>query len=460
MQNLFKILILFVTGICLSATTFYYIQNSGKASEKQAVTKKDTESVVLFAVTGYGSETANVSLDELKKNYASGKVFVLEKSKNTADDFFKAKNTNVLKTIQEFVPKAADNILITDLDNLHVQFKALKINDISFFDNPSKYELTRIGTQKKPFDFKKHITKFMLTGVTAIARATGRVADTNGTPYLTDKLKNFFQDADFVHISNEVSMADDCEYKAGTRFCTKERDFQALLDLNCDIVELTGNHNRDYGKEPFIKTYEWYKKHNIKPFGGGLNLEQANTPLVIKMKDGKTFGFIGFNELCPLGECAKAENEPGANAYDKEKARKVIEKMKKELKVDIVFVSVQFGEIDAYYPSGTQKPICKDLIDFGADVVYGSQAHQVQYVEFYKNKPVFYGMGNFLFDQIHRIGVRQGYFLQNYFYKGRLIQAVPVFTMIDKIRRVAVPATPEEATVIRKEIFKDELLYK
>ena len=394
MQKLYKILILFSGFLGFSAATCLFLQRPAVFADNQVLTPA-AETVVLFAVTGFGSETEGMSMEELKVGYASGKIAVLDKSKTVADAFFKAKNPNVITSLQTFLPQAANQILVTDLEHLQVQTKALKINNLSFFESPARYPLIQPGSSKKSFDFKKHITKLMLTGVTAITRASGRVADTNGTPYLTQLLQRYFADADFVHISNEVSMSDSCQYKPGTKFCTKERDFQALLDLRCNIVELTGNHNRDYGKSGFIKTYEWYKKHHIQPFGGGLNPEQANTPLVLKMKDGKTLGFIGFNEFCPLGECAKAPGEPGANAYDREKAKLVIEKLKKEQKVDVVFASVQFGELDAYYPSSTQKKICMDLIDFGADVVYGSQAHQVQYVEFYKNKPVFLWAGQF-----------------------------------------------------------------
>ncbi|MBC8111818.1 MAG: CapA family protein [Verrucomicrobia bacterium] len=448
-----------ISGLATMSAGGFFLCNPKQTKNIEKSFAEKQETVVLFAVTGFGSEKENISLDTLKINYASGEIFVLEKSKTFADDFFRTDNKNIVKTLQDFVAKNPEGILICDLENLHVQTKALKINNVSFFEEAKKYPLIKTGTDKNPFDFKKHITKFMHTGVTAIARASGRVADVKGTDFLTEKLKPYFQEADFVHISNEVSMSKNCEYKVGTQFCTKERDFQALLNLRCNVVELTGNHNRDYGKQPFIETFNWYKKHNIKTFGGGLSPEQANTPLVITLKDGKKIGFIGFNEACPLGECAKNDQEPGANFYEKEKARQVIEKMKKELKLETVIVSVQFSESDTYYPTSSQKRICKDLVDFGADVVYGSQAHQVQYVGFYKNKPVFYGLGNFMFDQIHRIGVRQGFFLKNYFYKGKMVQSIPVFTMIDQTRRVAVPATTQEAKAIRKEIFKSELLY-
>jgi poly-gamma-glutamate synthesis protein (capsule biosynthesis protein) len=103
--------------------------------------------------------------------------------------------------------------------------------------------------------------------------------------------------------------------------------------------------------------------------------------------------------------------------------------------------------------------ICREWMDAGADVVYGSQAHQVQQIEFYKNKPIFYGLGNFLFDQVHRIGVRQGFFLHYYFYKGKLIQIQPVYTYTTDDRRPSI-ATKEQSSAIKKAIFKDEWLYK
>ena len=55
------------------------------------------------------------------------------------------------------------------------------------------------------------------------------------------------------------------------------------------------------------------------------------------------------------------------------------------------------------------------LLDAGADLVFGSQAHQVQQMEFYNGKVILYGLGNFFFDQIHAPGVRQGYFMNLYF---------------------------------------------
>jgi hypothetical protein len=64
-------------------------------------------------------------------------------------------------------------------------------------------------------------------------------------------------------------------------------------------------------------------------------------------------------------------------------------------------------------------------------------------------------LGNFLFDQIHRKGVRQAFFLECYFYKGRIIQYHPVYTFMSD-RRIPTIATPEQKKEIRTAILKKE----
>ncbi len=434
----------------------------GNTNEKQSDEIQNSfPTTPLLALTGFGVNTENINLQELKTNYCSGKVYVLNSCKTLADQFFGCQNTKIINTLDEFIPLAKNNVLITDINQMSNQFKALKIDGYSFFGDFEKYPFIASSDSKEIFNYKNSITKFTLTGVTAITRNLGTVADEQGVDFIIGGIKDHFKNSDLVHISNEVSFLEGCTFVNGfaTKFCSKKEHFKALTELSCDIVELTGNHNRDYNDASFIETYQWYHQNGMQTFGGGLSPEGANEPLVVQLKDGKKLGFIGFNELCPLAECAVLPNQPGANAYNKEKAYQVIQKMRNELKVDFIFASVQFGEIDSYGPSVSQARITKELIDFGADFVYGSQAHQIQQVEFYKGKSIFHGLGNFLFDQIHRIGVRQAFFLHLYFYNGKLIQTVPVFTYMPDNRQQRV-ATEAEANEMKKVVYLDNKLYK
>jgi hypothetical protein len=451
------IILLFIGSLLVY---FTFAQPHNKKKETPQIINQE-EDCPLFIVNGYSVDNQNISLDSLKKAFCAGKVYTLAKLKNQVEKLFPCEaKIPTIQNLQAFIPLAKKNLLLVDIHHLHNQFQTLQIDSISFFDGFEKYPLWL--KKDKPFDYKKRITKLMLTGCSAITRNTGLAADVNGPQFITKGVIDYFKDADLVHISNEVSISPTCiyqKYDPSYRFCTKERDFQALTDLSVDIVELTGNHNKDFGHEPYQLTMDWYQKNKIQTFGGGLNPEQANKPLIISLKDGKKLAFIGYNESCPIGECAKSANQSGANPYNRDNALKTISDLKKRQKIDIVWVGVQFSEVDSYSPSATQLKISRDLIDMGADVVHGSQAHQVQKIEFYKGKPIFHGLGNFMFDQIHRIGVRQSYFLKNYLFEGRLIQSIPIFTFISD-ERIPVIASPEQTQVMRQIVFEDGLIYK
>ena len=52
------------------------------------------------------------------------------------------------------------------------------------------------------------------------------------------------------------------------------------------------------------------------------------------------------------------------------------------------------------------------MIDSGADMVIGSHPHVVEGVEIYQNKPIFYSLGNFVFDQNFSYGTTHAITLQ------------------------------------------------
>jgi hypothetical protein len=420
------------------------------------IPKKSSE--ILFVVSGFGSSDTNITITNLisRLRTDSTNTYILKDVREEIKLLFPVVKAKIISS-ENNVPFSDTVIFITNLNHLAAEAKALKVNGKDFFEDSTAYPLC--ADKSEAIKIRKKITQLNLTGVTAITRGVCSTIEQNGTDYITENIRSYFEKADFVHISNEVSIAENCQCMGATmRFCSKEEHFKILKDLHCNIVELTGNHNRDYGDAPFLKTMEWYKKNNIKTFGGGNSPEEANTPLVVTLKDGTRLGFIGFNEFCPCAECADVPAECGANRWDSLKAKAVIKKMKNELKCNYIIASVQYGESDSYYPTPSQKKISQQLLNYGADMTYGSQAHQVQQITFINHKPLFYGLGNFIFDQMHRTGLRQAYFLQMYFYNGKLLQARPVFTFYQNDRRLHI-ATHDEAGSIRKEIFISNLLY-
>jgi poly-gamma-glutamate capsule biosynthesis protein CapA/YwtB (metallophosphatase superfamily) len=415
------------------------------------------ETRALLIATGYGGARDGITLADATRDYCAGKIAVFEAVRPLADARFGCRG-RAIPGLAEFLPEAAAALVVTDLGHATAQLKALPVDGASFFERPAAYPLVLPGEGGARPDFGPHLTHFIMTGVTAITRSTGAAVEEHGIDWLTQNLRPHFASADYVHISNEVSSKPDCEYppKGSVTFCSKERDLQALIDLRANVIELTGNHNRDFGDEPYRRTMEWYRSHGMKTFGGGLSPEAAAEPLVLPLAGGKRLGILGFNQACWQKECAKKPGEVGANPYDSARARAAVEQLRGA--ADFVMVTVQFTEWDSAEPTPAQTRISHELIDAGADLVYGSQAHELQKVEFYRGKPIFHGIGNLLFDQIHRIPVRRAFFVHHYFFDGRLVQSVPVFTYMADDRQPTL-ATPEQAAEMRAVIFDDALLY-
>ena len=414
--------------------------------------KKDipvfNDSIPLLIMRSFLNPIENISKNSLKKLISNGSVYcttdVLEEIKS------KWNFNGVIPVSIKNYNKANDStFLITSLDSVDYSLLATKYNENNFFKSPNKYDFWI--KSNSPFSYESQITKYTHTGVTALTRRTGLFLDKNSTDYYLENIISYFQNSDITHISNEVSLVDDCDYSTmRLKFATKKEHFDAINKINTTIVELTGNHNLDFGKPAYLNSLEWYKKNNISYFGGGKSPKDANKPLVKFLKDSTKLAWIGFNEYCPLNECA--DTYMGANRYSESKAKILIDSLKKQ-SVDVLIACVQFGETDSYSPTSSQKRICKKLIDLGADVIYGSQAHQPQEIALYKNKLIFYGLGNFMFDQIHRLGVRQAFFLECYFYKNKLIQCQPVYTFMASNRQPTI-ASETEKKAIRKVILK------
>jgi hypothetical protein len=298
----------------------------------------------------------------------------------------------------------------------------------------------------------QEIAKINMSGVVAISRGLAKKIDTVGEyGYPASEIGDFLADADLTHISNEVSFVNGCDVYSGMRFCSKPEYIQALKDSGVDIVELTGNHNNDFGADKNRDSIQMYKDLGWDYFGGGLNSEDASKVLYKEVK-GSTIAFVGYNYFdTMLGTGAIASStRAGANSYSVSKLESDIKEARGNS--DVVIVTFQFQECwsypssDVIYPpcykpltTPDQKGVFRRAIDLGADVVVGTQAHQPQTYEIYNGGLIFYGLGNLYFDQSRWIGTRQGTILTLYIQDGKLLQAkiTPTLMGTDLITRLA-----------------------
>jgi hypothetical protein len=299
------------------------------------------------------------------------------------------------------------------------------------------------------------ITVLVMTGVTALTRATAWQIDLNGTQFPAEQIKPFFADADILHTSNEVAFATDCpkpDPNGDTTFCAKDAYYPVLEDAGFDIIELTGNHVNDWGWTALGHTLDLYDASGLAYYGGGRDLEDAIAPRILTGPDGTRLAFLGCNPAGPYQAWA-AEASPGAAPCGENFETLIQQIQAARAEADLVIVTLQYWELPHYAPTSQQVEDFQKLSAAGADIVSGSQAHQPQGFAFHDGAFIHYGVGNLFFDQMDFIENRQMFADKHVIYQGRHISTV-LFTGLMESWSQPNPMTPEERAEFLALIFQ------
>jgi poly-gamma-glutamate synthesis protein (capsule biosynthesis protein) len=169
-----------------------------------------------------------------------------------------------------------------------------------------------------------------------------------------------------------------------------------LLQRHFDALSLANNHSGDYGPGAFGEMLDLLDRQKISYFGGGRNLAQAHTPLVIE-RNGLRVALLGYNEFFPRSFEADFD-KPGIAWSEDEQVRFDIRSARTLYLADLVILVMHWGWEHENLASSRQLQLARLMIDAGADAVVGGHPHVTQNVEQYQGKPIIYSLGNFVFD--------------------------------------------------------------
>lgn len=273
------------------------------------------------------------------------------------------------------------------------------------------------------------LTVIAMTGVTAIARHSSTAIERSGDPlYPARAVADILRRADITHVSNEIPFYEQCPpgETQGLSFCSPPAYFNILTHIGTDVVELTGNHLLDKGVAPFLHTLEMYDQAKLLTFGGGRDIETAFQPA--RFEDhGNQIAFLGCNAFGPASDWA-SETTPGSAPCEYERLWPQVAALRQQ--GVIVIFTFQWEEAYQYEPLPYQVSGFRRAVEAGAHIVSGSQAHQPQGMEFYRDGLILYGLGNFFFDQMWSLGTRQGLIARHVIYQGRHISTDLITTLL------------------------------
>lgn len=196
----------------------------------------------------------------------------------------------------------------------------------------------------------------------------------------------------------------------------KSIDFQfdpsvvaVLKDQGLDALDQANNHALDQGETGFQDSVSRLRDAGFLVFGHQVKdnaISMATTTI-----RGKQFTFLGFNITDnPLDRVAVTADMSAAKKLS-----------------DVVIVMMHWGQEYKNKPESSTVDLAHWLIDQGADVVIGGHPHWVQGIESYKNHPIVYSLGNFIFDQDFSVETRQGLAVElDVTDRGYVLKPIPI----------------------------------
>ncbi len=270
----------------------------------------------------------------------------------------------------------------------------------------SNFFLQKVGNNRKSQSSKSKQIELVIAGDVMLGRTVmTRSLDMGDPVYPFRKIAPTLKAADIAFVNLENPVISNCpRFADGFKFCTDPKMIDGLLYAGVDVVTIANNHIRNFGESGVGETRDFLARSGIEATG----LKN----LVIKEVNGVKFGFIGFDFVTykPTPEDYQLVAESNS-------------------KVNILIVAPHWGTEYTSSPNKFQKETGRKLVALGADLIVGSHPHWVQGWEYVDGVPVFWSLGNLVFDQMWSQETRRGLVVRIKFDEKKIlgIEELPIY---------------------------------
>jgi hypothetical protein len=227
--------------------------------------------------------------------------------------------------------------------------------------------------------------RLLFTGDILLSRNVKQELNThNNFPWAS--FQPLFQSCDFVAGNLEGAVGEYNGKENNTdpspTFAIDSLDIAMLHQAGFTTLTIENNHVNDLGPNGKNVTISTLFANEIQP------VSKENSPYFFQI-DNVIFSLLAINLVPDKDHC-----------YQKIPSLEIIQKLRLARKLsNIVIISVHWGSELLDWPSKEQRAAAEWLIMNGADIIIGHHPHIIQDPEIILGKPVFFSLGNHLFDQ-------------------------------------------------------------
>lgn len=263
-----------------------------------------------------------------------------------------------------------------------------------YSEKPQKISIKEVVSELKKEEPPQDPIQLFFVGDIMLDRTIRKDGELYGYNKLFSCLEKDFSTYDRVignlegTITNFTSVSRDASYESpeSFRFTFDIKAVETLKDLGLTTVSLGNNHIKDFGNEGIQQTISNINELEINYFG---DPRKESVKYFIDTIHDTKIAFIPYNQFFGTKE-------------------QVFEDLKTTQDIsDIQIIFAHWG--DEYTPARSDiKILAHQFADAGADLIIGAHPHVIQEKEVYKNVPIYYSLGNFIFDQYWEESVREG----------------------------------------------------
>lgn len=183
-------------------------------------------------------------------------------------------------------------------------------------------------------------------------------------------------------------------------FRARPETAQILNTMGVDLVGLANNHAYDYGQQALLDSFDALDAAGITYMGAGHNLEEASHPVYYITNSGIKVALICATQIERLENPdtkGATETSPGVfRCWDDTLLLSRIKEAREKNAFVVVFV--HWGTESTTELDQVQLLQARDMSDAGANLIIGAHPHVLQRIDFEGNTPVFYSLGNYIFN--------------------------------------------------------------
>jgi poly-gamma-glutamate synthesis protein (capsule biosynthesis protein) len=262
----------------------------------------------------------------------------------------------------------------------------------------------------------------LFTGVIVPARCVQAAIDARGDAnYIYDEVREEISRADLSVGTLNATLSDLSTHTGCIEtyvLVSDSRSATAAASAGFDLMSVATNHIKnctgescgDNYNRAFLDTLDNLNANNILPVGAGLNTTEALQPVMVEVK-GVRFGFVSLGMVEPNAFAGK--DWPGIAELTDDNLRSSIAAARQVS--DVVIAMPHWGPEDVPDPNSYQLHFAQAAVEAWADVVVGNHTHVAQAIQQINGIDVFYGLGNFVFDQNWDLAHQQGVILLLHF---------------------------------------------